>query len=145
MKRRLLDFLTVLSLLLLAATVGLIVVSRFRTVAVVCRQTLTSVIVVGVHGGGVYFMSIVAPPPGWWRNVPLMLDDWTMNLLGFKFGPEMHWPGTPDYVIVPFWFLLLAEALLATMCFLARWWTNYPRSQAAGGFEVAANNPAADR
>ena len=110
-----------ISVLLLAATIGLMLAGHFYTIEMVCRQSPGSVVLAGVRGGGVFVLSVSSPAPAWRSAAPRILDDWTADLAGFRFGPELppgHWPGTPGFVVVPFWFLLAVFGACTGACLL---------------------------
>jgi len=140
LRRRLLNLLTVVSLLLCVALIALLVASRSRPVSCVCRESSRSAMLTGVHGAGVYVLTLSSPGPGWRGSAPSILDDWTADLGGFKFGPELpptYWPGSPSFVIVPFWFLLLVFGACAVACFLLRRRLDGRGALPPGGFQVA--------
>lgn len=117
--RRLLNLVTLLSLLLLTTTVGLLAASPFHHFEVVCRQSRSSAVLVGVDDGGVYVVTFAAPVGGWRAAVPEILEDWVFDLGGFKMGPEVPtWPGSPQFVIFPFWLLLLVFGACTAICLL---------------------------
>ena len=137
MTRRLLKVLKVVSIVLLGASVVLLVASKFCQIELTLRESPASVVTAGVHRGGVYVLTVSAPHPGWRGAAHRILDDWILSLAGFKVGPELppnYWPGSPNFVVVPIWFLLTVFGASAVVC----WWLGGRRGHASGpgGFAV---------
>src|SRR4051812_26455652 len=77
-KRRLLNLVTVLSILLFEAVTALGVLSMSRRIDATVRESPASVVAIGMHRGGVYFLTVSSPRVGWRGEVPRVLDDWTV-------------------------------------------------------------------
>jgi hypothetical protein len=117
-RRGLFNLLTVLSILVFVAVSGFGALSMSRAVGATLWESPASAVAVGVHRGGVYVL-MSSPRAGWRGAVPRVLDDWTVNLGGFKVGPELppgHWPGAPSFVVVPSWFLMLVFGGCGIVC-----------------------------
>jgi hypothetical protein len=118
-RRRLLNFLKVASAFLLLAVVVLLVIGRPQGIDLTLRESPTLAVMTGVHRNGLYWLTISTPRPGWRDAVPGVLYDWTFEVAGFRFGPELppfHWPGTPTFVVIPGWFLVLLFGASGVVC-----------------------------